>query len=64
MIEMLANTQVQMLLLCLIAIGCFTSFMVGYRLGHREGYDDGVRTLAKTMILNNVRVKIENEDKL
>lgn len=51
-------------LLVLFGLVGLLSFMLGHKLGEREGYEEGVRILAKTMILNNVKLRIENEDKL
>ena len=56
------HTQVFLTLLGLVGL---VSFLAGHKIGEREGYEDGVRTLAKTMKLNNVRLKLDlgEEDK-
>lgn len=53
----------QFMLVCMGLVSLI-SFMLGHKLGEREGYEEGVRILAKTMILNNVKLRIENEEKL
>lgn len=49
-------------LLVMMALTSLISFLAGHRLGEREGYEDGVRTLAKTMKLSQVRLRLEFED--
>lgn len=48
--------------LTLVGLVGLVSFLAGHKIGEREGYEDGVRTLAKTMKLNNVRVKLDFEE--
>lgn len=45
--------------LTLLGLVGLVSFLAGHKIGEREGYEDGVRTLAKTMKLNNVRLKLD-----
>lgn len=61
MTEFLMNTESQ-LYLCILAIVGLLSFLYGHRVGERQGYEDGLRTLAKTMKLNNVRLAIEKDE--
>lgn len=53
------NNQFILTLMALCGTICF---LWGHRIGERDGYEDGVRTLAKTMKLNNVRLKLDFED--
>lgn len=49
-------------LLTLMGLVGLISFLAGHKIGEREGYEDGVRTLAKTMKLNQVRLKLDFEE--
>ena len=64
MTEWLMDIHNQFLLTLMGLVGLI-SFLAGHKIGEREGYEDGVRTLAKTMKLNNVRLKLDlgEEDK-
>lgn len=64
MTEWLMDIHNQFFLTLMGLVG-LVSFLAGHKIGEREGYEDGVRTLAKTMKLNNVRLKLqfEEEDK-
>lgn len=48
--------------LTLMGLVGLVSFLAGHKIGQREGYEDGVRTLAKTMKLNQVRLKLDFEE--
>lgn len=61
MTEFLMKTENQ-LVICLFWIVSLISFLWGHKLGHREGYEDGLRTLAKTMKLNQVRLSLEKDE--
>lgn len=62
MMEWLMDIHNQFLLTLMGLIGLL-SFLAGHRIGVREGYEDGVRMLANTMKLNNVRLKLDFEEK-
>lgn len=61
MTEWLMDIHNQFFLTLMGLVGLI-SFLAGHKIGEREGYEDGVRTLAKTMKLNNVRLKLEFQD--
>lgn len=61
MMQWLMDMHNQFLLTLMGLVG-LVSFLAGHKIGEREGYEDGVRTLAKTMKLNNVRLKLEFEE--
>ena len=61
MTEFLMKTENQ-LVLCVIWIVGLMAFLYGHRIGFREGYEDGLRTLAKTMKLNQVRLSLEKDE--
>lgn len=61
MIEWLMDIHNQFFLTLMGLVG-LVSFLAGHKIGEREGYEDGVRTLAKTMKLNQVRLKLDFEE--
>jgi hypothetical protein len=61
MTEWLMDIHNQFLLTVMGLVGLI-SFLAGHKIGEREGYEDGVRTLAKTMKLNQVRLKLDFEE--
>lgn len=61
MTEWLMDIHNQFFLTLMGLVG-LVSFLAGHKLGEREGYEQGVRILAQTMKLNNVRLKLDIQE--
>ena len=61
MMTWLMDIHNQLILTSMGLLG-LVSFLAGKKIGEREGYEEGVRILAQTMKLNNVRLKLDLKD--